>query len=107
MKIRPFRGHRYGIGRVADVSRVVAPPYDQISPEMQRQLHEMDPDNIVRITLPLTDYSGARDVLDRWIADGVWQREEWPAIYAYHQTYAVGGTPITRMGFVTLGEVTP
>ena len=107
MKIRSFRGHRYGIGRVADVSRVVAPPYDQISPEMQRQLHEMDPDNIVRITLPLTDYRGARDVLDRWIADGVWQREEWPAIYAYHQTYAVGGTPITRMGFVTLGEVTP
>ncbi len=138
MKIRAFRGYRYGIGRVADVSSVVAPPYDQISPEMQRQLHEMNPHNIVRVTLPLDmgapqlkdpptpsdmgapqlkdpqtpsdspgdKYATAKSVLDRWVADGVWQREEWPAVYAYHQTYAVGGTPITRMGFVALGEVT-
>ena len=108
MKIRAFRGHRYGIGRVSDVSAVVAPPYDQISPDMQRQLHDMDPANVVRITLPLqSDYAGARAVLERWIAEGLWAREEWPALYAYHQTYAIGGTPITRMGFVALGEVTP
>ena len=125
MKIHAFRGYRYGIGRVADVTSVVAPPYDQISPEMQRRLHEMDPHNIVRVTLPLDmgapqlkdpqtpsdspgdTYARARLVLDQWIADGVWAREEWPALYAYHQTYTVGGTPITRMGFVALGEVTP
>jgi uncharacterized protein (DUF1015 family) len=107
VKIRAFRGHRYGIGRVSDVSAVVAPPYDQISPEQQQALHAMDPANIVRLTLPLTDYAGARAVLDRWTAEGVWAREEWPAIYAYHQTYAVGGTRITRMGFVAVGEVTP
>jgi uncharacterized protein (DUF1015 family) len=124
VKIHAFRGYRYGIGRVADVSPVVAPPYDQISPEMQRQFLQMDPDNIVRVTLPLDmgapqledpqtpsdapgdKYASAKLVLDRWIADGVWQREEWPAIYAYHQTYSVGGTAITRMGFVALGEVT-
>ena len=51
MKIHAFRGYRYGIGRAADVTSVVAPPYDQISPEMQRRLHEMDPHNIVRVTL--------------------------------------------------------
>ena len=108
MKIRAFRGYRYGIGRVADVSPVVAPPYDQISPEMQHRLHAMDPSNIVRLTLPEdTNYGRAKRVLDQWVADGVWAREEWPAIYAYHQTYKVGGTTITRMGFVALGEVTP
>jgi len=122
VKIRAFRGYRYGIGRVADVSRVVAPPYDQISPEMRHQLHAMDPHNIVRLTLPLNmgapqlkdpqtpsepDYSRAKQVLDRWLAEGVWAREERPAIYAYHQTYTVDGTTITRMGFVALGEVTP
>jgi uncharacterized protein (DUF1015 family) len=107
VKIRAFRGYRYGIGRFSDVSPVVAPPYDQISPEMQRQLHEMDPHNIVRLTLPLESHARAKEVLDRWLADGVWAREEWPAIYAYHQTYTVGGTPITRMGFVALGETTP
>jgi uncharacterized protein (DUF1015 family) len=108
VRIRAFRGYRYGVGRVADVSSVVAPPYDQISPEMQRQLLAMDPHNIVRVTLPDASgdkYAQAKVVLDRWIADGVWQREERPAIYTYHQTYAVGGTPITRKGFVALGEV--
>jgi uncharacterized protein (DUF1015 family) len=110
VRIRAFRGYRYGIGRVADLSPVVAPPYDQISPEMQRRLHDLDPHNIVRLTLPLDagdGYAAAKTVLDRWIAEGAWAREEWPAIYAYHQTYAVGGTRITRMGFVALGEVTP
>src|SRR5258706_4901228 len=90
---------------------------------MQRKLLQMDPHNIVRVTLPLDmgapqlrtpkppsggpgdKYASAKLVLDRWIADGVWQREERPALYAYHQAYAVGGTPITRMGFVALGEV--
>jgi uncharacterized protein (DUF1015 family) len=96
---------------VRDVSPVVAPPYDQISPDLQQRLLAMDPDNIVRVTLPEDGpgdrYARAKLVLDRWLAEGVWQREEWPAIYAYHQTYAVGGTPVTRMGFVALGEVTP
>ena len=116
MKIRALRGYRYGIGRVVDVSPVVAPPYDQISPDLQRELHAMDPHNIVRLTLPLetegpsappaTDkYARAKQVLDRWLAEGVWAREERPAIYAYHQTYAAGGTTVTRMGFVALGEV--
>jgi uncharacterized protein (DUF1015 family) len=93
------------------VSSVVAPPYDQISDAMQRQLYAMHPHNIVRVSYPedaagVDKYAGASTVLDRWIADGVWQREEWPAIYPYHQTYSVGGTPITRMGVVALGEVT-
>ena len=87
----------------------MAPPYDQISPETQRKLYEMDPHNIVRISYPEDHgdtYAGAKVVLERWIAEGSWQREARPALYAYHQTYAVGGTPITRMGVVALGEVT-
>ena len=89
---------------------MVAPPYDQISPAMQRQLYAMNEHNIVRVSFPEDapgdKYAVANAVLDRWVAEGVWQREESPAIYPYHQTYTVGGTPITRMGFVALGEVT-
>jgi len=71
---------------------VVAPPYDQITPDMQERLLAMSADNIVRITLPPAGrYDGAREVLDRWIAGGVWAREEGPAIYPYEQTYTVDG----------------
>jgi uncharacterized protein (DUF1015 family) len=107
VKIRAFRGYRYGIGRVWEVTAVVAPPYDQITPDMQDRLLAMSADNIVRITLPPANgYDGAREVLDRWLADGVWEREEGPAIYPYEQRYAVGGATITRAGFIALGAVT-
>ncbi|MBM4443357.1 MAG: DUF1015 domain-containing protein [Candidatus Rokubacteria bacterium] len=109
MRIQPFRGYRYGIGRVTDVSPVVAPPYDQISPAMQRQLHDMDPHNIVRLTLPLDGgdaYASARLVLERWVSTGAWQRDDAPSVYGYHQTYEVGGTRITRKGLIALGDVT-
>ena len=111
MNLRPFHGYRYGIGRARDVSKVVAPPYDQISPETQERLCAMSPENIVRVTLPqeappVDRYRRACEVLDRWLADGVWTREASPAIYPYHQTYTVAGGSITRMGFVALGEVT-
>lgn len=110
MKIRAFRGYRYGLGQQRDFSKVAAPPYDQISPQTQEQLLALSPHNIVRVTLPREEpgadkYRGARHVLEGWLADGVWAREERAAIYPYHQTYAVGGVPVTRAGFVALGEV--
>lgn len=107
MEIRPLRGYRYA-GAARDVSAVVAPPYDQISPETQDRLYAMSPHNIVRVTYPkdaADKYEGARRVLERWLTDGVWRREERPAIYPYHQTYAVGAQMVTRTGFIALGEV--
>src|SRR5437773_10587767 len=107
VKIRAFRGYRYGIGRARDVTAVVAPPYDRITPDLRDRLLAMSADNIVRITLPQADrYDGAREVLDRWLAAGVWGREEAPALYPYEQTYAVGGVTVVRSGFIALGAVT-
>jgi uncharacterized protein (DUF1015 family) len=110
VKITPLRGYRYARGSTRDLSSVVAPPYDQISPEIQERLYALDPHNIVRATFgrdePGVDkYARARDVLDGWLAAGVWAPEREPAIYPYHQTYRVGGEPVTRRGFIALGEV--
>ena len=124
MKIRAFRGYRYGIGRVADVSPVVAPPYDQISPEMQRQLEEMDPHNIVRLTLPLDmgapqlrtpkpppEGPGTNTRAPRRCSNAGSPRARGRARSGRRSTRITrptrcGGAPITRMGFVALGEVT-
>ena len=110
MRVRAFRGYRYAIGRERDVSKVVAPPYDQISPEQQELLYGLSPANVVRVSYPREagdgKYRAARDTLARWLADGVWEREERPAIYPYHQTYRVDGREVTRVGLVALGQVT-
>ena len=110
MRITPVRGYRYAVGESRDVSRVVAPPYDQISRETQERLYAMSPENIVRVTFARDErgvdkYAGSRAILDAWLARGVWRREDRPAIYPYTQTYRVAGQSVTRRGFVALGEV--
>jgi uncharacterized protein (DUF1015 family) len=109
VRVRPLRGYRYAIGREREISRVVAPPYDQIDAEQQDLLHAMSPANIVRISYPkdgaADKYEAARATLRAWLAEGVWGREESPAIYPYHQVYRVGGHEVTRVGVVALGQV--
>jgi uncharacterized protein (DUF1015 family) len=110
VRIKPLRGYRYARGRSRDLSGVVAPPYDQISADTQDRLYALSPDNIVRVTYGkdepgLDKYARARGVLDGWLAERVWARDEEPAIYPYHQTYRMGGQPVTRRGFIALGEV--
>jgi uncharacterized protein (DUF1015 family) len=110
VRIEPFRGHRYGIGREREISKVVAPPYDQITPQQQELLYAMSPANIVRVSFPKDGgddkYARARATLEEWIAAGVWAAEESEAIYPYHQTYRVGAQEVTRVGLIALGRVT-
>ncbi|HLE44743.1 MAG TPA: DUF1015 domain-containing protein [Methylomirabilota bacterium] len=109
MNIKAFRGYRHGGGE-RDLTKVVAPPYDQITPAMQAELYALHPANIVRVSFPRDDtddkYARARETLDRWLAEGVWVKEEAPAIYPYQQTYRVGDRTVTRTGVIALGEVT-
>jgi uncharacterized protein (DUF1015 family) len=110
VNIRPLQGYRFRGGTGRDVSRVVAPPYDQISPAMQAELYALSAWNIVRVSHPRDEpggdrYRTARTTLEAWLADGVWSREEAPAVYPYQQTYTLHGRPVTRTGFIALGEV--
>jgi uncharacterized protein (DUF1015 family) len=109
MRIEPFKGYRFGIDRVRDVSQVVAPPYDQISPEIQDRLYAMDPYNIVRVSYPKDEpgtgetadkYQRAGETLHRWLREGRWERDDRESIYPYTQTYQVGGREVTRSGFI-------
>ena len=110
MNIKPFRGYRYDHEPGRDLTKVVAPPYDQISLETQQQLYTMSPHNIVRVTLPRHEpgrdpYREAYGVLGAWLAEGVWVAEERPAIYPYQQTYTVGGASVMRTSFIALGGI--
>jgi uncharacterized protein (DUF1015 family) len=109
VRIRPFRGYRHA-GAGTDLSKVVAPPYDQISAETQERLYAMSPVNIVRVTLGRPEagvdtYARAGKVLEGWLRDGILARDAEPAVYPYHQTYSVDGARITRRGFIALGEL--
>src|SRR6267143_290863 len=110
MRILPVTGYRFSREAERDVSRVVAPPYDQIGPEAQGELYGLSPWNIVRVSYPRDEpggdkYAAARKTLEAWLADGVWAPEAARAIYPYQQTYTAHGRSVTRTGFIALGEV--
>ncbi len=108
-EIQAFRGIRYDLGHVGALSDVVAPPYDVIEPELQEALYKRHPCNVVRLILnrrePGDDeannrYTRAKRFLRNWQLEGVLFTEAHPAIYVYHQEFAIGGQTRTRRGFM-------
>lgn len=108
--VSPFRGIRYDTSRVGDLSRVVTQPYDVISPEEQRQLHERHPRNIVRIDFGLdrdgdgpegNRYTRAATWFREWLAEGTLAQDPAPAFYDYEQEFTIPGKgTFLRKGFL-------
>jgi uncharacterized protein (DUF1015 family) len=110
--IGAFRGLRYNPETIEDLSLVVAPPYDVISPEGQRGFHARHPFNVIRLILGETlegddaernRYTRAGEYFRRWQAEKVLVREERPSLYLYEQTFHVPETgPLARRGLIAL-----
>ncbi len=110
-EIKPFRGWRYNPTQNKDLSKVLAPPYDVISPAQQKRLYEENHYNVIRVELgadepgdkPGSDkYSRAADYLKRWKKFYVLTHEEKPSLYVYVQDYREEGKNKTRIGFLSL-----
>jgi uncharacterized protein (DUF1015 family) len=104
--VRPFRALRYSPS-AGPLERLVAPPYDVISPEERKRYLALDPHNVVHLTLPESEEQAARD-LAGWQQEGALEREPDPAVWALSQTY-VGpdGIERTRNGLVTTVRLEP
>jgi uncharacterized protein (DUF1015 family) len=107
--IQAFRGIRYDLGHVGSLSNVIAPPYDVIDAELQQQLYDLHPANVVRLILNKDQsgdteqsnrYTRAARTMRSWQREGVLFTEADPAIYVYHQVFNEGGTTYTRRGFM-------
>lgn len=115
-EIQAFRGIRYDLGHVGSLSDVVAPPYDVIGPELQEELYQKHPCNVVRLILnrqePSDDevsnrYTRAKRFLKNWQDEGALFTEADPAIYVYHQEFTVGDQTFVRRGFMARMRLEP
>ena len=114
-KIAPFRGILYNPKKAGDLNKVMAPPYDVISPEFQGRLYERHPQNIIRLILgkvfpddtPGNDrYSRAALDFKKWQDEKTLVRDVKPAIYYYVQVYRLkDGQRRTRKGFIALAKL--
>lgn len=107
--IKPFRGIRYNSSEIKDISKVVTPPYDVISPAEQEKYYQSHDYNIIRLTkgkdLSVDNeeenkYTRAASFFKEWCKSGILQREAKPAIYFYEQIFEVNGKNYSRKGFI-------
>jgi uncharacterized protein (DUF1015 family) len=114
-RIAAFRALRFASSRLPDLARVLAPPYDVISPEQRGALEAQHERNIVHLDLPRGEgdgkYANAKAMLDRWIAEGSLREDDRPALYRYEQTFSfdtgAGPHSYTRKGFFALILLSP
>jgi uncharacterized protein (DUF1015 family) len=108
-EIQAFRAVRYDLGHVGALSDVVAPPYDVISPQLQEQLYQRHPANVIRLILnreqPGDDdthhrYQRAAQFWKNWRSEGVLQSDPDPGLYVYHQQFGYAGREFLRRGFM-------
>jgi uncharacterized protein (DUF1015 family) len=98
--VKPFRAERYDQARVGPLERLVAPPYDVISPEARLDYLARSPYNVVHLTLPDDEEQAGRDLAE-WRRSGVLARDDSPSLWLLSQEY-VGpdGVRRTRSGLV-------
>jgi uncharacterized protein (DUF1015 family) len=97
-EIKPFRGIRFTAS--VPFKDLVCPPYDVISPDEQKRLHEVSKFNAVRLELPLSDETDpterprkAAAQFDAWVDAGVLVADGQSSLYVYRQDYELpGGT---------------
>jgi uncharacterized protein (DUF1015 family) len=113
--VRPFPGVRFNLARAGeDLSNLVCPPFDVISPEQQAALYARDPHNAVRLELPMEEpgdatgkYRRAASEYAAWISEGVLVRDAEPALYLYECRFNHQGQSLRRRGLIAALRLEP
>ncbi len=115
--LRPFRGTRFNVD-AERLARIVAPPYDVISPEQREGYAAQDDHSVVLLTLPeqndddrskFVKYARSASRLEEWKREGTLHVEDVPSFYRYTQSFEVPGTghTFTRTKLVATIKVEP
>ncbi len=109
--IRGFRGFRFDLGKVGNLSDVVCPPYDVIDPALQTAL-AAKPFNAVRVELaadvPGGDkYAAASAALRDWLDTEALRQDTARSVYVYEQEFTTEQGTFTRRGFLARVRLEP
>ncbi len=104
-EVRPFRGIRYAAASQGrDLGDYLSPPFDSITPGVERELLERSEHNIVRLELAPREgadrYGYVAETQARWESERVLMRDEEPSVYVTEESFEYGGVRQTRRGFI-------
>ena len=103
--IRPFQGVHYNPALVKDLGKVICPPYDIITPQMQQEFYQRSDYNFVRIEygkeLPqdkdtFNKYTRAAATLKNWLTQRILIIDEKPSLYIDEHTFVHQGRTLHR-----------
>jgi uncharacterized protein (DUF1015 family) len=109
--IRPFQGVHYNPALVKDLGKVICPPYDIITPQMQQELYQRSDNNFVRIEygreLPqdkdtFNKYTRAAATIKDWLNRRILIIDERPALYIDEHTFIHQGKTLHRSSIICL-----
>ncbi len=105
----PFRGLRYTTA-AGPLDLLLAPPYDVITPAMQRALGERNPCNAVHLELAEGGderYARVAALVRDWQARGLVARDAEQMLYVYSQEFVEDGRVFQRSGIIAAVEALP
>lgn len=114
--VRPFRGLRYRLSAVSDLSLVISPPYDVVQVDQRGALYQRSPFNIIRLEYGLSFpddtvednvYTRAAEIYHRWRAEGVLGEEASPAFYVLEEAFTYRGRRYIRRGLLGAVRLEP
>ncbi len=106
-EIRPFPGVRYNQQVVSNLTAVLCPPYDIITPQMQQELYHRSPYNFVRLesgrglptdTVTVNKYTRSAATLEQWLTQSILRIDEVPAVYLHDHYFTYQGREYRRRG---------
>ena len=112
--IKPFRGIVFNPKKVADFSKVVCPPYDVISSDLEQILQKRSPHNYIHVMLAKADakpgeddarYEKAGETFAKWLKNETLIQDKKPCIYYIKQEYRLVGQKYSRMGFLATMKI--
>ncbi|MCR4391482.1 MAG: DUF1015 domain-containing protein [Candidatus Acetothermia bacterium] len=106
--VHPFRGIRYNLKAVRDLSLVVTQPYDRIGPREMEAYLKRSPYNFVRLIGGKTppqdegDYARRAELFQAWLRKRILLQDPRPGIYVYHTHFTHDGERFVRQGLIAL-----
>jgi len=115
-EVCPFPGIRYSQQKAGNLSSVICPPYDVISPDEQKAYYEKSEYNIVRlehgIALPGDNekdnrHLRARTAFHQWLNERILQADPVPSFYIHEQAFSHNDSKKKRLGFTACVRLEP
>jgi len=114
MEVSPFKGIRYNKRMVGNLTRVICPPYDVITPEQQTLYYEKCDYNAIRLEFPVESLEPTNDRYERaavtfqqWLKQRVLRVDRVPSFYLHSHHFEYLGRRRVRHGLIARVKLEP